>query len=65
MNELLSLPEKETLLHSLRRGEEQAYRQLFEQYYVPLTAFALRYLGGQDSAKEVVQNTFVVLYQRR
>ncbi len=65
MNNLLSLSEDKTLVRGLRRGEERAYRQLFEQYYGSLTIFALRYLNDKESAKELVQNVFLVLYRKR
>ncbi len=52
-------------MQGLQRGEEAAYRQLFEQYYASLTLFALRYLNDEDDAKELVQNVFLTLYQKR
>lgn len=55
----------ETILPGLRRGDEKAYRTLFEQYYPILVAFACKYVESTDAAKEVVQEVFIKLYQSR
>lgn len=42
-----------------------AFRELFDRYFTPLTIFAIRFLGDEDSASDVVQNIFVTLYEQR
>jgi RNA polymerase sigma-70 factor (ECF subfamily) len=56
---------EDDLLKKLKNGEEEAYHQLFNAYFSMLVAFALKYLGGLDLAKEVVQNAFVKLFDKR
>jgi RNA polymerase sigma-70 factor, ECF subfamily len=41
------------------------FRQLFEDHYRPLTVFAMRYVNGEDNAKEIVQQVFVRLWETR
>ncbi|MBN1952597.1 MAG: RNA polymerase sigma-70 factor [Bacteroidales bacterium] len=53
------------LINRLRRGEEAAYELLFKEYYQVLTVFARRYLNDLEAAKEVVQDLFVSLYEKR
>ena len=49
----------------LLRGDEQAFRQLFDGFFPKLYRFALARLdGNQDEAKEVVQRTFCKAFER-
>ena len=58
-------PEEQALLHRLQQGNQDAYRQLFDQYYPVLTSFALQYMRDEAEAKELVQEVFVALFQKR
>ena len=53
------------LINRLRRGEEAAYEMLFNEYYQVLTMFANKYLNDLDASKEIVQDLFVSLYEKR
>jgi RNA polymerase sigma-70 factor (ECF subfamily) len=53
------------MIKGLRSGRESAYEQLFKEYYKPLTVFASGYLEDLESGKEVVQDLFVYLYEKR
>jgi RNA polymerase sigma-70 factor (ECF subfamily) len=44
-------------------GEEWAFEALVDRYMKPLFNFAYRYLGDQDEAADIVQETFVRLYR--
>ena len=57
--------EERYIIEGLRSGRENAYRQLFEQYYLRLVVFAHRYLEDLESARDVVQDLFVDLYDSR
>ena len=57
--------QEEIILRGLRQGEEASYRALFEHYYPVLVTFALRYVTDLDQAKELVQEVFIKLYQKR
>ncbi len=56
--------EKE-LLEGIAAGSEKAYRQLFDQYFEPLTYFAYKYLQDIDVAQDLVQEAFGNLYEKR
>ncbi len=58
------LPEKEILLN-LSQGKESAFQYLFDEYYQLLVSFAYRYLGDLDSSRNIVQDIFVMLYEKR
>lgn len=55
------------LLNLLAEGDNQAYRQLYSLYYVALKSLANYYIGDEDLAGDMVQDTFLSLlgYRRR
>jgi RNA polymerase sigma-70 factor (family 1) len=53
------------LIGRLHNGEEAAYEVLFNEYYKVLTIFANKYLRDIEASKELVQDLFVHLYERR
>ena len=65
------MPEKiieqneQLLLSRLKNGEEQAFRQLFDIYYRRLVAFANKMLTDLDLSRSVVQDVFVMFYEKR
>ncbi|WP_010664387.1 RNA polymerase sigma-70 factor [Marinilabilia salmonicolor] len=46
-------------------GDESAFRHLFDAYYQLLVTFAFRFLNDLDSSRNVVQDVFVSLYDKR
>ena len=47
------------LAQRILRGDEQAFRRLFDEYFPKLYRFAMARLGGDQSAsRDVVQDTF-------
>ena len=57
--------EDELLISGLKQGEEHFYRLLFDTYYNPLVVFANRMLLDIDLSRSVVQDVFVMLYDKR
>ena len=53
------------LLDSIRAGDSHAFELLFKKYYATLCLFAVKYTNDMDSAREVVQNVFVYLWENR
>jgi RNA polymerase sigma-70 factor (ECF subfamily) len=53
------------LLDAISAGEESAYRHLFDIYYQVLVTYAYRYLSDLDSSRNIVQDVFVGLYDKR
>jgi len=53
------------MIHGIRTGRENAYARLFNEYYRPLSVFASTYINDLESAKEIVQDLFVYLYENR
>ena len=53
---------EENLAGLLQRGNEEAFRQIFDTYYRPLTLFALKYVSDVEEAREIVQEFFIRLW---
>lgn len=48
-----------------QRGDDQAFATLYERHKRALFAFALRMLGDTDAARDIVQDAFLRVYERR
>lgn len=53
------------LVQRVRRGDEQAFEEIFRTYYVRLVSFATTNVGSQATAEELVQEIFLQLWARR
>ncbi|OWP62058.1 RNA polymerase sigma-70 factor [Hymenobacter amundsenii] len=53
------------LLERLRADDALAFAELYDRYWQELYAAAYRKLGSREGAEEVVQDIFVVLWQKR
>ena len=56
---------EEILITDLKSGKEHAYKHLFDLYYEFLVAYAYKYLQSVDLSREVVQEAFIKLYEKR
>jgi RNA polymerase sigma-70 factor (family 1) len=57
--------EQELLVRRLKEGHESAYEVLFKEYYVRLVIHARKYVNDIEIAKEIVQDLFVGIYEKR
>jgi len=60
----VNLPEHE-LLQALAEGDINAFEMYFKSYYQSLCSYAWSYLKDTEEAEEVVQNTFVSMWEKR
>jgi RNA polymerase sigma factor (sigma-70 family) len=49
----------------IRAGDETAFQELLAAYFSPIVAYIARLRGDRDSAKDVAEEAFVRLWQRR
>jgi RNA polymerase sigma-70 factor (ECF subfamily) len=52
-------------IEASKKGEESAYKQLFFNYFEPLTFFANKYLNDMELSKDMVQGIFSHIYEKR
>lgn len=52
-------------MQALVEGNETAFEMLFRTYYKPLCQYAYSFLNDKDEAEEVVQSTFISVWEKR
>jgi RNA polymerase sigma-70 factor (ECF subfamily) len=57
--------DEESLMAAFTRGDELAFDQLFREYFASLSLFAFRLIGDGNAAEDIVQDCFVMLWERR
>jgi len=60
-----TIAETDAILHRLRAGDVDALTALFDTHTPALISFATAMLGGADAARDVVQDVFFDLWDRR
>lgn len=53
------------LIKAFKEGNPQAFEKLFEQYHKKLYAFLFRLLNSKEDAEEIVQETFIKIWEKR
>lgn len=53
------------LLSRTAAGDAEAFRHLFRQYYGPVYSVALRYTKVHDLAEDIVQQSFLKIWEKR
>ncbi|MBI4977814.1 MAG: RNA polymerase sigma factor [Spirochaetes bacterium] len=53
------------LVLRLKANDEAAYREITERYTLPLTSIAMKIVGDAETAREVVQDSFVSFHRTR
>ncbi|MCK3685730.1 RNA polymerase sigma-70 factor [Maribellus sp. YY47] len=52
------------LLNLIKRGDEKAFRIVFNSYFPRLLAFSSEYVNDREVAKNLVQESFLTLWER-
>ncbi len=53
------------LVKRIRQGDEQAFEELFCEYYYDLYSFAYQFTSCEERAKDLVQDVFIKVWKRR
>lgn len=56
---------EQTTLTSLKIGDPTAFEMLFRTYYQPLCNYAYTFIPDRDEAEEVVQSTFLSVWEKK
>jgi RNA polymerase sigma-70 factor, ECF subfamily len=60
----VSLPEQQQI-DGLTTGDITAFEMLFRTYYQPLCNYAFTFLQDKEDAEEIVQSTFLLVWEKR
>lgn len=58
-------PDEEKRIRKIRNGNEEAFEELFFEYYSSLCRYAFKILKSQDLACDAVQEVFLKIWRRR
>lgn len=58
-------PNDSQWLDAFSKGDEKAFEQLFEAYYEQTCRYVLKIIRDRDTSEEIVQSTFVNLWEKR
>jgi len=64
-SEIDNMEDDSLFFQKVKEGDEASFEMLFKKYYVRLTHFAYTYVKDQAEAEELVQNTFVRIWEKR
>jgi len=53
------------LYRELKEGKENTFEMMFRTFYKPLCSYAYSFLQDRDEAEEVVQATFISIWEKR
>lgn len=53
------------LLEAIREGDETAFEMIFKEYYQNLCRYANSFLSDREEAEEVVQASFITIWEKR
>lgn len=56
---------KSSLIDNIAKGDEKAFRLLFDMYYQQLFHHALYYLSSKEQAEEAVSDVFFIMWKKR
>ena len=59
------MSEEKTILEELKKGNHDAFSEIFEHYSSSLFQFSLGYLKSEQAAEDVVQEVFVKIWDNR
>ena len=58
-------PPKSYIHNKLESGDIKAFEMLYNEHYTPLCHFAQRFVFDLDTAREIVQDVFVRIWEKR
>ena len=53
------------LLYQFNHGDERAFKKLFDNFFNPSCAFVKRYIQEHEAVEDVVQDTFIHIWEKR
>ena len=53
------------LVHSIKQGDEKAFRVMYESYFPKVINYAQKLLRSREDAREVAQDVFIKLWTKR
>lgn len=61
----LPLDSKDLILERIKKGDSQAFKILYSEYYEKLCVYLMRYTSDKDKVEDTVQDVFTRLWNKR
>jgi RNA polymerase sigma-70 factor (ECF subfamily) len=55
----------EEVVSKIKRGDQKAFRKLFESFFIPLRNYALHFISCELTAQDIAQETLIKYWDRR
>ena len=55
----------ENIIADIRRGNKQAFKKLFDDYYPILCVFASHYIEDKEVCKDIAQDVLLAYWERK
>lgn len=65
LNQKLTISDDDALWDGMRQGDQELYIQLYRKYYHYLLVIGLKEVGDEDLVKDVIQQLFLYLWEKR
>jgi len=64
INKINSIPD-DLLVAEIKKDNKEAFKSLYDRYSRRIYYFSLRYLGSKEETEELLQSTFINIWQHR
>lgn len=61
----MHIPNDKQLLSAIQKGNQQAFRQVFDIYWKKLYSIIQSIIRDEETTKDILQNTFIAFWERR
>lgn len=62
---IIKISEMKRVMIKISKGDKQSYELLFNEFYSSLCVFAERYVTSEDLAKDIVQDVFCKIWEKK
>ena len=56
---------QEEIIKQLKKEDRKAFKEVFDHFFNPLSAFGYRYIHDKPAVEDLVQDTFITLWEKR
>lgn len=56
---------EDLFIEQINEKREEAYHELFKEFYRSLVLFAMRYIEEQEEAEDIIQELFVAVWEKK
>ena len=62
---MIDFSNETTLVEDIRQGNSEAFEYLFKSYYPRLRGYAIRFVENEETARDIIQECFLRLWEKR